>query len=164
MVTMDKSQVERFVDRCFVKSANHITFQKSSNAENYEKIGFVNHSCNKCSWKVEINQSSLGISSYFFSGQISYESINKCEAARVNQQHGLIKAANIYDMDYIRTLPDEEIREYYYSQNGVIIDYENGAANILLCTDNIEKTIEVINNLCDFVRRVKNTRAWECSR
>ena len=80
---MHKSQVERFVDRCFVRSTSHISFKKTVDNENYEQIGVICHSDSNCSWEIELNQSSLGISSCFFSGQVSYDSINNCEAVRL---------------------------------------------------------------------------------
>lgn len=158
---MYDNQVERFVERCFVRSAKHITLKKYSARKNNEKIGIVCHSDSKCNWTLEFNQSSLLISSRFFSDQILYKSIISCEAARLSEQDGLITYKKIYDVKYARTLSDKEIYKHKNSQNGVIFNHDNGQEYILLCTDSIEKTTEIINSLCDFIRRVTKTRAWE---
>ena len=161
MISMYNNQVERFVDRCFVRHAKHITFKKYGASKNHEKIGVVCHSDRKCSWKLEFNQSSLLISSSFFSDQILYKSIKSCEAVRVSEQDGLISCTKIYDVEYARTLTDREIYKHKKTQNGVVFNYDNRQEYILLCTDSIEKTTEIINSLCDFISRVTKTRAWE---
>ena len=73
----------------------------------------------------------------------------------------LINSKKIYDMEYARTLTDKEIDKHKNSQNGVVFNHDNKQEYILLSTDSLEKTAEIINSLCDFIRRVTITRAWE---
>lgn len=158
---MYKSQVERFVERCFIRSSVCNIFKLSEDKQANEKIGYINYSDRKYNWEIEFHQSLLVIRSCFFVGDIFYKSIKECEPARLNQVNEKIECVKIYDMDYVRTLTELDVQNHYESQNGVVIDCCSKQAKINLSTKKIDMTIEVISNLCDFLSRVRKTRAWE---
>ncbi len=49
-------------------------------------------------------------------------------------------------------------------QKYLVIQNDDKKVNVLLCADSIDIVYDIVGSLCDILRRVRATRAWEGNR
>ncbi|MDJ0613401.1 MAG: hypothetical protein QNJ29_06955 [Rhizobiaceae bacterium] len=154
------SPVKRLALRWFKHFRSNFLFEVDKDPVNDEFIGSIPIGENgKC---IELYEKNISISSEHFSGNISYRDISSCDKCYIFLNEDGLKHVDIYnDMDFIRSLTEDEILDLKRKENGVII--RSAGQDILVLVENeVRETVwEIGSYLSDFLRRVTVTKAWQ---
>ncbi len=154
--------VKRLAKRWFKHHDSKIPFYVEAICEDKEYIGSLGDEV--FDWRIDIFEKHLKFRTKHYQGTIPYEQIVSCEKCVIYEDCSEIRVREIYteaSIINIKSLNENEIAQLKKSENGVSIHSGNEYYPVLIEGESVELIWEINSYLCDFIRRVTVTRAWD---